>query len=427
MLVCAGAMLTLTVGTASADDKVLEQLKARLDALEQQNKELQERVRSSSGPYYEVQETKDDKKAKEEKEKINKQVDSYLKEKDKKAKDDKAAKDKEKDDQGYEVGKYLDVKGKWSNSQLWFETEDKAFRLHVGGRTQIDYVAVHAPQNVQADQATGPNSGSTGAGGIGVYDDAINFRRARFAMEGTLFEVFDFNCEWDFANTARVVPSGTTPAIAGPAFASNADRANVFNTPAPTDLWMQWKKIPGIGTIRVGNQKAWTSFEHLTSSRFLDFMERSVAFDAFVENGNNGFVPGISAFNQFFDQRLSVAAGVYYPNLRDIYGFNVGDGETQVTGRIWGTPIYAQNGRCLLHLGVGYTHNTADDNVIRYRARTQLRNGPAALHNIVAIIQANSRSQNLLNPEFAFNYGAFQSLRRILRLVDFRSTGAGDH
>ena len=290
---------------------------------------------------------------------------------------------------------------------MWFETEDKAFRFHLGGRTQIDYVGVHAPQKVRADQATGINSGGTGAGGIGKYDDAVNFRRARLAAEGTFYEVFDFLCEYDFINTTRNVPGGTTPALAGPLFASNADRANVFNTPVPTDLWLQWTHIPLIGTVRVGNQKPWNSFEHMTSSRFLDFMERSLAFDAFFENGNNGFQPGISVFNQFLDQRLSFAAGVYAPNKRDIFGWNVGDGEMQVTTRIWGTPIYENAGRFMLHMGVSYTHSTADDGTIRYRARSQIRNGPAALHNIIAIIQANASDENILAPEIAFNYGPF--------------------
>lgn len=319
---------------------------------------------------------------------------------------DDAAKAKTKEDEGFEVGKQLDVKGKWTNSQLWFETEDKAFRLHIGGRAQIDAVWVHAPK----DMMVAPSMA-----GIGKFDDAVNYRRARVAMEGTLWEVFDFNFEWDFSNSFRFVPSGnvlrdadsTNSRTLNNLVGTLADRQNVANTPVPTDLWFQWSQIPFLGNIRVGNQKAWISFEHLTSSRWLDFMERSTAFDAFIENGNNGFQPGISVFNYYFDQRMLVAAGVYKSNFRDIFGWNVGDGEYQFTGRVAGTPVNENNGRCLVHLGLGYSHYGSDDGGIRWRARPQLRNGPGFLHNTVAVIQAQAHNLDLINPEIAINYGPF--------------------
>ena len=110
MLACGLAMIALTVGTATAaDDKVLEQLKARLDALEQQNKDLMERVKVN-GPYQPVYQEQKEDKAKTEKEKINKQVDAYLKEKDTKKKGEDEAKVAAKEAEGHEVGKQLDRK-----------------------------------------------------------------------------------------------------------------------------------------------------------------------------------------------------------------------------------------------------------------------------------------------------------------------------
>lgn len=389
---CFAVVVTaLTVGPARADDKALLQ---RLERLERQNELLMQRLEALTVPA--------EKKGQDD---LKKQMDGYLKEKDEKKKRDDEARAREKEDEGFEVGKQLDVKGKWNNAQLWFETEDKAFRLHVGGRTQIDAVWVHAPANVRAPLADA---------GIGEFDDAVNFRRARLAVEGTLWEVFDFNCEYDFLNSFRTVPSGSVLASAvggsqnlGTLAGTVGDRQNVVNTPVPTDLWIQWSKIPYVGNVRVGNQKPWISFEHLTSSRFLDFLERSTAFDAFVENGNNGFQPGVSVFNNLYDDRLFLGAGVYKTNFRDIYGYDVGDGEYQFTGRVAGTPLYEHQGRCLVHLGLGYLHAGADDGVIRFRGRTQLRNGPAILHNTVAIIQAQAHNYDLIVPEVAVNYGPF--------------------
>ena len=47
---------------------------------------------------------------------------------------------------------------------------------------------------------------------------------------------------------------------------------SVANTPAagipvPLELWVAFRKIPYIGTIRIGNQKAPYGFERLTSSQ----------------------------------------------------------------------------------------------------------------------------------------------------------------
>jgi phosphate-selective porin OprO/OprP len=169
--------------------------------------------------------------------------------------------------------------------------------------------------------------------GIGEFDDAVNFRRARLEMEGTFWAVFDFKVEYDFVNTVRIAPagarvdsaSGQTAGTAGTA----ADRNATINTPAPTDLWIQWSHLPVAGNIRVGNQKQPIGLEHLTSSRFLDFLERSLAFDAFLGKGTNGFVPGVSVYRNVLDDNLFLGAGVYSPNLRDVFGWDVGDGELQ--------------------------------------------------------------------------------------------------
>jgi phosphate-selective porin OprO/OprP len=426
----AGALIAvLAVGPVKADDKKtledrlkkLDRVTEMLEKFQKDNEDLRKQVQElkaaaatqgavpllkvapaqESNPY--LEEVRKRAADAAEKEKLTSIVDAYLKDKDaKKAADDKV-KAKLKQDEGFEVGKMLDVKGKWTNSQLWFETEDKAFRFHMGGRTQLDYVAVHAPQKVMAPPAQA---------GIGKFDDAFDVRRGRLAAEGTLWEVFDFYCEYDFFSVNRSVPNGNVlPAAVGGTQALNnlqgtvTDRLNTPNVPVPTDLWFTWTKLPVIGNIRVGNQKQWFSFEHLTSSRWLDFMERSTAFDAFIDNGNNGFVPGISTFNTYLNDRLFAAAGVYKPNFRDVFGTNTGDGEFQYVTRIAGNPIYSDNGRCMLHLGMGYWHSTADDGVIRYRARPELRNGNFLIHNIISIIQLQAHDQDQIAPEFAMNYG----------------------
>src|SRR5262249_53121581 len=195
-----------------------------------------------------------------------------------------------------------------------------------------------------------------------------------------------FYTQVDFVNTTNVTDK-------------NGD-VQTFNTPVPTDLWVTFTKLPFIGNLRVGNQKPPVSFEHLVSSRFLDFLERSLAFDAFVENQDNGFEPGIQAFNWFADQRATWALGIF-KNTRNIFGWNRGDGEYQVTGRLTWLPYYEEDGRCLVHLGLGAYYRDTDDHIARYRARILIRNGPASLHNILAEARMIGDSEALVVPEFA--------------------------
>src|SRR5439155_12966332 len=115
-------------------------------------------------------------------------------------------------EKGFTVGQNLGLTARWVNHQPWLESADKAFRVHVGGRTQFDIVGVTAEDNVRF-----------GKGGIGVYDSAVNFRRARLEVDGWFHEVIDFFCEYDFLNTFDVDPTNA------------ATRTDVANVPVPTD------------------------------------------------------------------------------------------------------------------------------------------------------------------------------------------------
>lgn len=270
-------------------------------------------------------------------------------------------------------------KATWHDGVV-FESSNKRFKFHVGGRDQFDVAWMVAPKSVQF-----------GAGGVGRTDDATNFRRARLTADGTLYGTIDFWAEFDFLNTFIV--DRNAAGIARPA-----------NTPVPTDLWLTFTQLPRIGNLRVGNQKPPIGFEHATSSRFLNFMERSMGFDAFIEDQDNGFRPGIQIFNTAFDERMTLAVG-YFKHTRNIFGWNTGDGEGDVTGRITMLPIYRDEGRYLVHLGVGASHRDLDDHVARFRGRTSVRNGPAVLHTILADASMVGKNQQLIVPEMVIVWG----------------------
>lgn len=279
------------------------------------------------------------------------------------------------------VGRDLGLNARWRNG-LFLETKDEAFKVHVGGRTQVDGAWMTADNDVQF-----------GRGGTGEVFDGVNFRRARLEVDGTFYEVVDFFAEYEFlGNTFNTDP--TLP----------ANVRNIVNTPGPTDLWATLTHIPYIGNFRIGNMKPPIGFEHITSSRWLNFMERSFAFDAFIGGTNNGFIPGMQIFNWTENERMTWALGVF-KNNQTVLGWNVGDGEYDVTGRVTYLAYYADEGRRLIHLGLGASHRDLDEDQARLRARTLLRNGPFTLQTRLADFTVGGNSQDVVVPEFAAVWG----------------------
>lgn len=350
-----------------ADEKeVIDELRRRVEALEKQNQHLMKLIETRLGPDGppKVDEPNEPPPAT-----VEKLVDDYLKKKEEK----KAEEQKQKAVEGKDPVATV----RW-NHGIEAETADKAFKVHIGGRVQIDGAWMGANDRVQF-----------GAGGTGRIDDAVNFRRGRLDAEGTMFRTIDFYVQYDFFNTFDA--ERTSPAL-------------VANTPVPTDCWVTFTQIPLVGNFRIGNQKPAIAFEHLTSSRYLNFMERSLAFDAFVEDGDNGFRPGLQVFNWTEDERATWWLGVF-KNNRSVFGWNVGDGEYDLTGRLTCLPYYGDEGRYLIHLGIGASHSDLDDHQIRFRSRTEVRNGPATLHTILAEARMLGTSQDLVVPEFVVVWG----------------------
>jgi phosphate-selective porin OprO/OprP len=359
----AGVLLVfLSVAPSIADDRSeIEELRQRMEALEKQNHEMLKALQPQpDGPPKEPGKGMVGEASKQ------------------------SIEPKREAGDWFEIGKQLDLRARWDNGMWYLETADRAFRIHVGGRSQFDVVWLNGDRQVQF-----------GRGGVGPVLDGVNFRRARLEVDGTLYDTVDFWCEYDFLNTVNLnLPNPPTP-------------ATTANVPAPTDVWLTFTHLPVIGNVRVGNQKPPISLEHLTSSRFLNFMERSLPFDAYIDLQDNGFRPGIQMFNWIFNERATWAIGLFNPN-RNVYGWSVGDGEFELTGRVTALPIYLNEGRCLVHVGLGATHAKPDDSIARFRARTLLRPGPFILQPVLANTQPLASSYQLLVPEFALIWGPLQ-------------------
>jgi phosphate-selective porin OprO/OprP len=179
-----------------------------------------------------------------------------------------------------------------------------------------------------------------------------------------------------------------------------------------------------VGNVRIGNQNTMTGLEHITSDRWLNFMERSFLNDAFFSPFNNGYAPGILVFDNALDNdRMWWGLGLY-KNEQNPFGFantaSSNSYQARVTGLVVDDP---DNGRWT-HLGLCAIYqqcpktqqsgtpgtDTFQRGSFRQRIRGNLRNGPPGpLNSIYADTGLlDAADQALLTAEYASNWGPWQ-------------------
>lgn len=261
---------------------------------------------------------------------------------------------------------------------LFVESRDENFRAHVGGNIQIDNGWNKADTAVQY-----------GPGGIGNLQDGAVFRRARIRIEGTLYKHFDWLAEFDFANSVENDTSSNTQTIGTPSF---------------TNVWLDVKELPYLGTIRAGWMTEPFGLENYTSNRWLPFMERMPGNPLFTS-------PGVMLINYGPDERATFATGVFHAQDNN-FGFGYGDGERVYTTRVTGLPWYDCDGEQLLHLGFDFSHRHLDNDQERLSGRPSVRTMPSTnLPFLANTGTITGTTEDLLDFELAGVYGPwmFQS------------------
>ena len=325
-------------------------------------------------------------------------IDKHLKEKEA----DKESKltDKEKKDRD------LAMSAKW-NDGLELQSKNKHFRTHIGGRVQFDTAWFDVPQIVNQN--------------INVpYGDGVDFRRARIRLDGTLYEVYEYAAEIDVVNSVRI---RNQPGTAG--FFDET-------VTSPTDLWWTIKELPIVGNLRIGNQKEQIGFEHIVSSRYLPFMERSFNQDAFYGGLFNGFQPGAAIFNTYGNEVGVWNLGIYKPT-NSVFSSSTGDGDYSITGRVTRLLAYENDGRTLLHLGLSGRQSSAVSQAgvpgrfQTFRTRDAVRSGLSAGWPTPAGITVAGDDQQTANGEIVAVLGSltFQSEYLINSLQDASATLGG--
>jgi phosphate-selective porin OprO/OprP len=239
----------------------------------------------------------------------------------------------------------LHMTASW-NHGLELKTADEDFRIHIGGRTQFDAGWFSADENVQENINT-------------PYQDGVDFRRGRLRIDGTMYATIDWAVEYEFFNSIDV--DGQVHTVTG-----------------PTDLWWTFKEVPCIGNIRVGNQKPAIGFEHLVSSRFLPFMERSYNQDSFYGGAHNGFLPGIACFDTWGERDMGTwNIGLFKPT-NNAFAANATDGDYATVVRMTRLLWYEHDGAHLLHVGGSVLLQSTVDDRITFRTRDAIRTGLSA-------------------------------------------------
>lgn len=207
---------------------------------------------------------------------------------------------------------------------LRFETPDKDFSFKFGGRIYNDWIWMKQDSDVKTV--------------FGDLEDGTEFRTARLYTSGTINGNIDYKAQFDFSTTS-----------------------NEFK-----DVYLGIRDFP-IGYLRVGHFKEPFGLEELTSSRYVTFMERSLA-NTLVPGRNTGF----ALSSTLCDNQATWAAGVF--RNTDGWGEDQTDGGYNATGRVTVLPWYEDGGASLLHLGVAYS--TRNPDMSQYKSRPEAHLAP---------------------------------------------------
>lgn len=326
---------------------------------------------------------------------IRKAVDEALKERDEKAK--KAA----DGDRTWEVGADRKMPGSWANG-LVFESADKSFRMAIGGVNQFDMGWYNANKPLVRSVGTFNNLVDPGQ----TLQDGMDFRRARLRMGGVAWEQLEFFAQYEFANAIDL--RQRTLGIANPAGIANPVLANFDPNEGPlfNEVYIGLLKLPLVGNVRVGRHRESFNFVTATADNNQLWMERGLMFDAF--NGNYNFSQGVTVSRTYFNDRAYTLFGLFMQNNSAGRQFaSVGDGAYAYDGRLTCLPVYDEDERLWVHLGVDATYRNLYQNTVRYRARPNVRVGTSfQVPSIVDSGNVFSRdAQQIANVEYASAWG----------------------
>lgn len=171
---------------------------------------------------------------------------------------------------------------------------------------------------------------------LGDIQDGVGFRRARLQAVGSVAEFTNYSIEMDFASAGR---------------------------PSFMDVWAEQTHLPVVGNLRIGHYRQPLTMDSLTSIRQLEFLERSLPFQAFDPFRR----VGVMAYDKSEDELWTWAYSGYKTGgfgdapLGDTrFATDLGDdGGYSFAGRATHLLWYDEpaEGRYLLHIGGAYNYS----------------------------------------------------------------------
>ena len=226
----------------------------------------------------------------------------------------------------------------------------------------------------------------------GDIDNAAGFRELRLGASGTGYDSFDYKVEFGFHGTG-----GTVVLI---------------------DNWVGVKNVPLLGYVRVGHFKPETGLYYPMGTTNVSLMEYTTSANIF----GLGRKIGISSENLFAHDRIRLFFGVFQNGATDSARYLQDDNQGQVVNlRLSAAPWFAQEGKCVFHVGGHWEYVSLDSKTTANRtlsakpgtlnwASNTLTSGTLPTTSPVApgvgLINGDSHRGGL---ELAYQYGRFST------------------
>lgn len=213
----------------------------------------------------------------------------------------------------------------WKDGYFSIDSRKKNIKLRINGQIIVDGGNIDADHELQTAFP-------------GLDGSNILFRKLTVSTYGNFYDTIDFTVGIDFANVRDI-----------------------------QDIWIRYLKHPILKKIKFGNMKEPFSLEYLTSISRVTFMERALPDVAFGTGRNIGI--RYDSLNP--SRRINWGAGFF---LNTGSFSTVGQGADQiseangfdVTARVFGLPVYDENGKTMLHLGIGYSFGLRNEDNLDY-------------------------------------------------------------
>ncbi len=226
-------------------------------------------------------------------------------------------------------------------------------------------------------------------------ENGTKFRRTRLGAGGSMFDVFNWQIEMDFAGT-----SGD------------------FQQTAFKDVFLEMTDLPLLQTIKIGHFKEPASLEELISSNDTTMMERSV-LNCFIPSRNIGVQVGGN--NEM--ETATFFIGLFREVEETPPRSTNQDGGNALTMRATWLPWYdeATEGRGLLHVGGYYSYRDVDRDPLRFRQRPD---NSFSDRFVDTGNMADAVNWHLLGLEAALVYGPFSVQSEYVKAIVHRSANA---